>query len=315
MGGPRTILAALTLVAFTLAACASDPTPSGPSAAPASSGAAFPVTVTGTNGSVAIDQRPTRIASLSPSATEDLFAIGAGDQVIAVDDQSNYPPGAPMTKLSGFEPNVEAIAGYQPDLVVYATETGGLGSSLKKLGIPALQLDAAATLDDVYAQIETLGKATGNAGDATKLADSMRSTVQGIVANADMSAGLSFYYELDDTYYSVTSNTFIGQLFTQLGLTNIADQAKKASSGYPQLSGEYIIASNPDLIFLADTKCCHQSATTVAARPGWKDIAAVRNGNVVALEDDVASRWGPRVVDLMKQIADAAAAAGQAAAA
>jgi iron complex transport system substrate-binding protein len=313
MGRPRTILVALTLVGFTLAACGSSATPAATSTAPA--GATFPVTVTGTNGAVTIDQRPTRIVSLSPSATEDLFAIGAGDQVIAVDDQSNYPPGAPMTKLSGFEPNVEAIAGYQPDLVVYATETGGLGSSLKKLGIPALQLDAAATLDDVYAQIETLGKATGHAGDATKLADTMRSTVSGIVANADTSAGLTFYYELDDTYYSVTSNTFIGQLFSQLGLTNIADQAKRASSGYPQLSGEYIIASNPDLIFLADTKCCHQSSTTVAARPGWKDIAAVRNGNVVALDDDVASRWGPRVVDLLKQIADAAAAAGQAAAA
>jgi len=314
MGRPRTMLVALTVVAFTLAACGSSATPAATGAAP-SPGTAFPVTVTGTNGSVAIDQRPTRIVSLSPSATEDLFAIGAGDQVIAVDDQSNYPPAAPMTKLSGFEPNVEAIAGYQPDLVVYATETGGLGASLKKLGIPALQLDAAATLDDVYAQIETLGTATGHAGDATKLAGTMRSTVQGIVANADTSAGLTFYYELDDTYYSVTSNTFIGQLFTQLGLTNIADQARRASSGYPQLSGEYIIASNPDLIFLADTKCCHQSATTVAARAGWQNIAAVRNGNVVALDDDVASRWGPRVVDLLRQIADAAAAAGGAAAA
>ena len=315
MGRPRTILVALVFVAFTLAACGSSATPAATGVAPASGASTFPVTVTGTNGSVAIDQRPTRIVSLSPSATEDLFAIGAGDQVIAVDDQSNYPSNAPRTKLSGFEPNIEAIAGYQPDLVVYATETGGLGSSLKKLGIPALQLDAAASLDDVYAQIETLGRATGHASEATALAGTMRTTVQGIVANADMSAGLSFYYELDDTYYSVTSNTFIGQLFSQLGLTNIADEAKKASSGYPQLSGEYIIAANPDLIFLADTKCCHQSATTVAARAGWKDIAAVRNGNVVALDDDVASRWGPRVVDLLQQIAEAAAAAGRAGAA
>ena len=315
MSRPRTILVALTLVTFTLVACGSSATPAATGAAPASSASAFPVTVTGTNGEVTIDQLPTRIVSLSPSATEDLFAIGAGNQVIAVDDQSTFPLGAPMTKLSGFEPNVEAIAGYQPDLVVYATETGGLGSSLKKLGIPALQLDAAASLDDVYGQIETLGQATGHVPEAATLAGTMRSTIQGIVANADMSAGLTFYYELDDTYYSVTSNTFIGQLFSQLGLTNIADQAKKASSGYPQLSGEYIIAANPDLIFLADTKCCHQSATTVAARAGWKDITAVRNGNVVALDDDVASRWGPRVVDLLQQIADAAAAAGQAAAA
>ncbi len=92
--------------------------------------------------------------SLSPTATEMLFAIGAGDQVEAVDDQSNYPPDAPVTDLSGFEPNVEAIASYEPDLVVYATEPGDLGASLEGLGIPALQQDAAASLDDVYAQIE-----------------------------------------------------------------------------------------------------------------------------------------------------------------
>jgi iron complex transport system substrate-binding protein len=266
----------------------------------------FPVAVTGTNGDVAIDAQPQRIVSLSPSATEMLFAIGAGEQVLAVDDQSNYPAGAPMTKLSGYEPNVEAIAGYQPDLVVYATEPGDLGSSLGELGIPALQLDAPATLDDVYAQVETLGRATGHVDEATTVAAGMRSDIQGILANADPAANLSFYYELDDTYYSITSKTFIGQLFDQLGLVNIADEAQHASSGYPQLSAEYIVDADPDLIFLADTKCCAQTAETVAKRPGWGDLSAVRGGDVVELDDDVASRWGPRLVDLLRQIADAA---------
>ncbi len=276
-----------------------------PSSEPA---ATFPVTVQGTNGSVTIDELPTRIVSLSPTATEDLFAIGAGDQVIAVDDRSNFPPEAPVTDLSGFEPNVEAIAGYEPDLVVFATETGDLGSSLEGLGITALQLDAAATLDDAFGQIDRLGVATGHAAEAEELVGELRAEVDEIVAGVDLAAGLTFYYELDDTFYSVTSETFIGQLFEMLGLENIADAAGKGSGGYPQLSAEYIIESDPDLVFLADTECCGQSPETVAERPGWDQIAAVTEGGVVPLDDDVASRWGPRVVDLLRQAADAAAA-------
>lgn len=311
MGRSRNILVALAL-AVSLAACGSDePNPAAtgatgdasPTSEPA---AAFPVTVEGTNVPVTIDEQPKRIVSLSPTATEDLFAIGAGDQVIAVDDQSNFPPEAPMTDLSGFEPNVEAIAGYEPDLVVYATETGDLGSSLESLGITALQLDAAVTLDDAFEQIEQLGLATGHTAEAEALVEELRAKVDALVAGADPAAGLTFYYELDDTFYSVTSKTFIGQLFELLGLENIADAAGRGSGGYPQLSAEYIIESDPNLIFLADTKCCGQTAETVAGRPGWDQIAAVTEGGVVPLDDDVASRWGPRVVDLLSQIADAA---------
>jgi len=311
MGRSRNILVALAL-AVSPAACGSDePNPAAtgatgdasPTSEPA---AAFPVTVEGTNVPVTIDEQPKRIVSLSPTATEDLFAIGAGDQVIAVDDQSNFPPEAPMTDLSGFEPNVEAIAGYEPDLVVYATETGDLGSSLESLGITALQLDAAVTLDDAFDQIEQLGLATGHTAEAEALVEELRAKVDALVADADPVAGLTFYYELDDTFYSVTSKTFIGQLFELLGLENIADSAGRGSGGYPQLSAEYIIESDPNLIFLADTKCCGQTAETVAGRPGWDQIAAVTEGGVVPLDDDVASRWGPRVVDLLSQIADAA---------
>jgi iron complex transport system substrate-binding protein len=307
------------VVAFALAvaACGSyggSDDPAHSNGASPSSEPSFPVTVEGTDGEVTIDERPVRIVSLSPTATEDLFAIGAGEQVIAVDDQSNFPPEAPTTELSGFEPNVEAIAGYEPDLVVFATEPGDLGSSLEAVGITALQLDAAPTLEVAYEQIEQLGLATGHAAEAEALVDDMRSRVHELVAGADPSAGLSFYYELDDTFYSVTSRTFIGQLFELTGLENIADAAGRGSGGYPQLSAEFIIESDPDLIFLADTKCCGQSPGTVADRPGWERIDAVTDGGVVPLDDDVASRWGPRVVDLLAEISAAAEAAGTGAA-
>ena len=309
MGKPLGIVVALVL-ALSVAACGSyggsDDAQAGNVASSSSEPSSFPVVVGGTNGQVTIDDRPERIVSLSPTATEDLFGIGAGGQVIAVDDQSNFPPQAPATELSGFEPNVEAIAGFEPDLVVFATDPGDLGSSLQGLGVTALQLDAAPTLEVAYEQIEQLGLATGHADEAQALVDDMRSEVEGLVNDADAASGTSFYYELDDTFYSVTSKTFIGQLFELLGLENIADDAGKGSGGYPQLSAEYILASDPDLIFLADTKCCGQSLATVSQRPGWHELSAVAHGDVVPLDDDVASRWGPRIVGLLRQVSEAA---------
>jgi iron complex transport system substrate-binding protein len=292
-------------VAVVVAACASDGEAGRESTGP-STGATFPVTLTTANGDVTIDERPERIISLSPTATEMLFAIGADDQVIAVDDQSNFPPDAPTTDLSGFEPNVEAIASYEPDLVVYSTEPGDLGSTLEGLGITTMLLPAATTLEDAYEQLDQLGRATGNAEPATAVVDDMRTEVDSIVSSVEMpQPPLTFYHELDDTYYSVTSKTFIGQLYGLVGLENIADAADDGSGGYPQLSAEYVIRADPDLIFLADTKCCGQSAATVAERPGWDSITAVRRRDVVPLDDDVASRWGPRIVEYLRTIADA----------
>jgi iron complex transport system substrate-binding protein len=245
------------------------------------------------------------IVSLSPTATEMLYAIGAGDQVIAVDDQSNHPPEAPMTDLSGFTPNVEAISGYEPDLVVVADDSAGLADALAPLGIPVLSLPAATAFDDVYTQLEQLGVATGHVGDAAEVAAGMQADIDEIVAGLpELAAPLTYYHELDNTYYSVTSDTFIGQVYGLLGLENIADAADPggASGGYPQLNAEFIITEDPDLVFLADVKCCGESAETVAARPGWADMTAVTTGAVVELDDDVASRWGPRIVDLLRQV-------------
>lgn len=302
--GRRLVLFVIS-VAVVAAACASDGEAGRESTGP-STEAAFPVTLTTSNGDVTIDERPERIISLSPTATEMLFAIGADDQVIAVDDQSSFPPDAPTTDLSGFEPNVEAIASYEPDLVVYSTEPGDLGSTLEGLGITTMLLPAATTLEDVYEQLEQLGEATGNAEAATAVVEDMRTEVDSIVSSVEMpQPPLTFYHELDDTYYSVTSQTFIGQLYALVGLENIADAAGGGGGGYPQLSAEYVIRADPDLIFLADTKCCGQSPATVAERPGWNSITAVRRRDVVPLDDDVASRWGPRIVEYLRTIADA----------
>jgi cobalamin transport system substrate-binding protein len=302
------LIGGIAAVLLLLASCGEATIPQGSPDEEPSQAASFPVMIDAANGAVRIAEQPKRIVSLSPTATEMLFAIGAGDQVEAVDDQSNYPSGAPVTDLSGFEPNVEAIVSHEPDLVVYSTEPGDLGAVLEDLGIPALQQPAATTLEDVYDQIDQLGVATGNVSEAEAAVERMRAEIRSIAGSIEPPAEpVTYYHELDDTYYSVTSSTFIGQLYSLVGLENIADEAKGAGGGYPQLSAEYIVDADPDLIFLADTKCCGQSPRTVAKRPGWDQIAAVKNGGVIPLDDDVASRWGPRVVDYLRRIAEAVA--------
>ena len=252
-------------------------------------------------GKVTIRKQPRRIVSLSATPTETLFAIGAGKRVVAVDELSNYPARAPRTKLSGYTPNVEAIAGYRPDLVVVRTDSG-LTEALGKLKIPVLVQPEPKNLGGAYAQVVQLGKATGFRRGAAATARSMRTRIANAVASVPRGRTLSVYHELTTDYYSVTSRTFIGQIYRLFGLRNIADSAG-GTSDFPQLSGEYIVASNPDLIFLADSKCCGQSLATVSARPGWSTTRAVRGRNVVRLDDDVASRWGPRVASLVQTVA------------
>jgi iron complex transport system substrate-binding protein len=302
----KALIAFLALAALAVPACGEDTAPGvpAPPADPASpSGAsAFPVTV----GGVTFAAQPERIVSLSASATEILFAIHAGDQVVAVDDRSNYPDSAPMTKLSGFQPNVEAIAGYTPDLVVVSYDPGGLVKSLKALAIPTLIQPAAVNIDDAYDQVADLGAATGHTEEAGALTEQMRSDIAGIVASVPSAAQpIRVYHELDDTYYSANSRTFVGQIYEAFGLKNIADRAGAKAGDYPQLSSEYIVSADPELIVLADTKCCGQSAATLGARPGWSSIAALHTGEVLEADDDIVSRWGPRVVDFYQLVADA----------
>jgi iron complex transport system substrate-binding protein len=237
-----------------------------------------------------------------------LYAIGAGDQVIAVDQYSNFPAEV-LTKphdLDGLQPNVEAIATLKPDLVVVSDDSAGLGTQLAALHITTWVGAAATTFDDVYAEIARLGAATGHVSNAAALVSQMKSDIAAAVAAAPSSSkGLTYYHELDQTYYSVTSTTFLGQIYGLFGLKNIAD-AGPAGNDYPQLSAEFIVQQNPALIFLADTKCCRQTPATVAARPGWDAITAVKDGaGVIEMDDDVASRWGPRIVDYIKAVSAA----------
>ena len=247
---------------------------------------------------------PKRIVSLSPTATESLFAIGADKQVIAVDDQSDYPKRAPRTKLSGFTPNVEAIAAYKPDLVVIQYDPGSLVSSLARLKIRVLVQPAAANLGQAYAQIRELGAITGRVVQAKRVVRRMQLGLAKELRSFPRRS-LTVYHEVTPDLYSATSKTFIGRVYSLFGLRNIADAADSTGTGYPKLSSEYIVASNPSLIVLADTWCCGQTRATVSARPGWSGMTAVRTRAIVIADDSLASRWGPRIVDFARAIGSA----------
>jgi iron complex transport system substrate-binding protein len=248
---------------------------------------------------------PRRIVSLSPTATETLFAIGAGKQVIAVDDQSDYPKTAPKTSLSGFTPNVEAVVAYHPDLVVLSYSPKDFAGALAKAHVRVLLQEPANTFRDAYAQMTQLGRATGHLAEATALVARMKARIAKLVKAAPKKA-LSVYDELSPDYYSATSASIIGQVFKLFGLKNIADAAPGAGSvGAVQLSAEYVVASSPDLIVLADTRCCGQSRVKVSQRPGWGTIAAVKKGAIAVIDDSIASRWGPRLVNFVNAVASA----------
>ncbi len=312
------LVVAVAALATALVGCSSATSRSAPAATaaataapvtstPVTSAPAFPVTVHAGNGTETIPARPVRILSLSATATEMLYAIGAGSQVVGVDKYSTDPPNAPRTKFDGTE-GAESYVPLHPDLVILSPfdTTGTVGRELATLHIPALLLPPATTIDDTYSQFMVLGEATGHVAEAAQEDASIRQKLDAIVASVgDRAKGLTYYHEVDSTLYTATSKTFIGALYARLGMVNVADPADHSGSGYPQLSPEYLVKADPDYVFLADTVCCHETAATFAARPGFSVLKAVRLGHVVLLPDPIAAEWGPRVVDFLQDVANA----------
>jgi iron complex transport system substrate-binding protein len=259
---------------------------------------------------------PQCVVSMSPTATETLYAIGAGHQVQAVDKDSDFPTkGLPAKRIDALNPSVEAVVGIckttathssaKPDLVIISYDANQIKEKLTAVGVKVVEQDPPTNLAGALAQIRQLGTLTGHAAKASALATSIKTTIAKDIASIPSHKGktLNAYYELDPTFYSLTSSTFVGALLKSLGVINIADaESTTADAGYPKLSAEYIVSANPKIIFLADTLCCKASQSTLAKRPGFSKIAAVADHEVIALSDDVASRWGPRLSLLMNEL-------------
>ena len=281
------VVTTLILVAALAGACGDEPSSSAP-----------------TPDTGAADDVPQRIVSLAPTTTEMLFAIGAGDQVVAAEEHSNFPPEAPDTDLSGFAPNLEAIADFEPDLVVMTNDQDNIVDGLVGVGIETLLLPAAETVDDIYAQLAQLGIVTGHVDQAAEVVTEMRSSIEELIARVpERPEPLTYYHELDDTLFTVTSDTFIGQVYDLAGLENVADAADAdgQAGGYPQLSREFLLAADPDLIFT------NGDPEALAERPGFDRLSAVENDRVIAIPPDISSRWGPRTVEFLELVVEATA--------
>ncbi len=246
------------------------------------------------------ETKPIRIVSLSPSLTEILFAIGAGPQVVAVDSHSNYPLGTPITSLSALEPNMEAIAAFYPDLVLLSYDIGDLVKGLNTIGIETMLLPAAGNFDEIIHQINKLGEKTGKQDQAEKISADMQSRLTYLINIMEGEKSLKVYHEIDENYYSASSSSFIGSIYKRLNMTNIADKADIEGNGYPKLSPEYILLSNPEMMVIPsrDPKYIQK----VKNRPGWLTIDAIKKDRLLILDPDIASRWGPRVIEFATEI-------------
>lgn len=302
------MLAAFAFAALLLAACGDDDGASeaAEGASDASmSGAAFPRTITdSSNTKVTIPAQPKRIISLSPAATEILFAVGAGDRVVGTDKFSNYPEAALQTaKLDYSKPDPEAALALNPDLVIMATRQEEQVRQFRDLKMTVLYFEEAASVEGVYDSITLLGQLTGHDDPAAQLVASMRQRVTAMTSKvADVMKGPRVFYELTTDLYTAGPGTFIGSMLSLLKAQNVA---AGATSDFPQLTAEAVIAADPEVILLADAEFQAQNADTVLTRPGWANVSAVKSRRIGGIDDDLASRPGPRIVEAMEIVAKA----------
>lgn len=274
--------------------------------------AGYPIVVDRSDGQrLTIEQAPRRVVSLSPGATEIIYAIGAEAALVAVDNQADYPPAAASfpTKVDAYEPNVEAIAALEPDLVIVPDNGSGIVEALDRLGIPVLYQDLdtdVLTVQSVLGQIALFGQVFDRRDAANELVADLSeriSAIKNALRQVDSATvAPKVYHELDSTFFTASTASFIGDVYNTLRVRNIAGDG--GGQAYPQLTQEAIISANPDVIVLADEEF-GVTIESVKQRPGWDAIAAVQNNRIYSIDPDIISRPGPRIVDALEQLARA----------
>ena len=289
----------ITLLITLLAACTPQATPTAASA---------DLTFTdGLGREVTLSGFPQRIVSLAPSNTEILFAIGAGDQVAGRDELSDFPEEAKAVTDIGstFDAlNTELIVSLEPDLILAAEiNTPEQVKQLEDLGLTVYYLKNPTTLEEMYGNLELLAQMTGHEEEAATLVESLKARVAAVDEKiAPLSSRFSVFYELDATDpskpFTAGKGTFITQLIDRAGGYNIASDLE----GYPQLSLEQVVAADPAFIILGNARY-GVTPESVAQRPGWENLSAVKNGQILPFNDDLVSRPGPRLVDALEELA------------
>jgi len=263
--------------------------------------AAFPLEETDDSGAtVSFEAPPEAIVSLSAAHVEVLYAIGAGDQLIAGDLFSDCPAAAAeLEQLDSFTPSVEAITALEPDLVVLGFSNPDLQTALAGVGISSLLQEPPPDMAGVLDDIELLGRVTGHPEEASAYAAGMDARIDEIVADlpaADVPPKV--FHEVENTLFTAGPGSFVGDLYEILKAKNIADATGEP---FPQMSQEAIIQAAPDVIILADEEA-GENAETVSARPGWDAIPAVQDERIYAVDPDIVSRPGPRVIEALETL-------------
>jgi cobalamin transport system substrate-binding protein len=287
----------VTLLIVLLSACAPQATPTA-------------TTLTFTDGlgrEISLNGPAQKVISLAPSNTEILFAIGAGSQVVGRDQLSDFPSeAANVTDIgSSFEAlNTELIVSLKPDLVLAAEiNTPEQVKQLEDLGLTVYYLKNPLTLEEMYGKLELVAQMTGHEAETATLIESLKARVAAVDEKiAPISSRPGVFYEMDGSDpakpWTAGKGTFITQLIERAGGQNIAADI----DGYPQLSLEQVVAADPAFIILGDTRY-GVTPESIAQRPGWENLSAVKNGNVVPFNDDLVSRPGPRLVDALEELA------------
>jgi iron complex transport system substrate-binding protein len=265
--------------------------------------------VDGLGETIRLEKPATRVLSLAPSNTEILYAIGAGGQVVGREDFSNFPEevkNIPSVGGSMGKYNMEEIAKLQPDLVLASPLTAPeILKSLKDITPNVFVLPNPTTLEGMYTNLRTVGQLTGRQAETEELIASLTTRVTTVTTKlAGVTERPTVFYELDATDpakpWTAGKGTFIDMLIQMAAGENIAG---KLEGEYPQISQEALIIENPDVILLGDALYGGITAESVAARPGWEGIAAVKNNRVLPFNDDLVSRPGPRMVEGLEELA------------
>ncbi|MBI2323852.1 MAG: cobalamin-binding protein [Chloroflexi bacterium] len=275
-----------------------------PSATVTASPAPFPMTITDDRGRLlTLAAEPRRVVAIAPSATEIVFAIGAGDRLVAVDDFSDFPAEAKaLPKVGGTRTSPERIVAHRPDLILAVTQ-GNLAPGLEAQGQAVIVFDAQ-DVEGVYKNILLVGKVLGRDRAAQDLVQRMRSRIEAVAARTkDVAAKPRVLHEVDATdparIFVAGPSNFIDSMITIAGGVNVAAGAQRK---FPQLSAEEIVRADPEVIVLGDAKY-GVTVESVRARSGWQGIAAVRTGRILAIDPDIVSRPGPRLADAVEEYA------------
>ena len=241
-----------------------------------------------------------KVVSLSTTHTEIIQSLNAQETLVAIDSFSEVD--FPVQVIDAYTVTAEELAPLNPDVVILAFDFNGIVEGLENQELNYVLLPPAKNIEEVYLQIETIGSLVNKESEAFSTIRDMKIEINRILDNANF-GNTSVYHEIGYSYgiYSVNSNSLIGQIYNSLGVVNIANNTEDPfGSGYPSLTEEQIIESNPEYIVIGHSDYLNKDLST---RMGWEDINAIENSNVYFLDENLANNWGTTTVDLVKQIA------------